>query len=63
MFKLEYNGLLYEKVDEVDYAKVLAADPRDGLAAATQPWADELDAEGKPSGVIASGYWRIVPTA
>ena len=66
MFKLEYNGIEVTTVDDIEYAKLAAAEPgksSDGLMffAPASPWEPETDHKGNSTGVLASGYWRIVP--
>lgn len=61
MFQLEYNGKTTATTEIQPEAMGIAFRAEAPLWPPVSPWADEIDAKGNPTGVITSGYWRIVP--
>lgn len=61
MFQLEYNGSLTATLETKSEAMEMAANAAAPMFPPWSPWSDEADEEGNPTGVLASGYWRIVP--
>lgn len=63
MIKLEYNGQLTGEFATPSEAMEVAATAAAPLFPPMSPWSDETDDEGNLTGVLTSGYWRIVPAA